>query len=285
MRRFAAAAGALALLVLGPAPGARAAVKATYVGIVISGHGSGCVKWHSGITGDEILNDIASVHYRRDGLIDQIDGQPSPPHADSTHYWSYWHDTGSSWTYSGTGASGSTPSAGTVEGWSYVNGASSSSPPAQSPGGLYASLCGSKDPRPAASTTHHTSVGKPAPRTTVQHGSLTHRAGSPARPAARSTNGAGSSSSADAAGTGTASARSRTPSGTADVASNGQVGAAAPSATQQPSSIDASPASGSAKSSSGSAIPVILGVALALALGGGAGWTVLRRRRAEAADH
>ncbi len=273
---------ALALLALGPAPGAHAAVKATYVGIVISGHGTGCVKWHSGITGDEILNDVASVHYRRDGLIDQIDGQPSPPHADSTHYWSYWHDTGSTWTYSGTGASGSTPAAGTVEGWSYVPGASSASPPAQSASGLYAALCGNRDPRPATSPTHRRSVSKPAPRVSASPSSAGQRgAAAPVSRAARTTSGPVAPGSS---GTSTLATTARR-SATAGSSPSGTVGASGSTSAGRPASVDATPASSAAKPANGSVLPVILGLALALLLGGGAGWTVLRRRRAEGADH
>jgi hypothetical protein len=79
----------------------------------------------------------------------------NPP--DDTHYWSYWHATGNGWKYSSSGGASYTPKAGAVEGWSYVDGQHNApKPPVYS----YQKLCGSKDPKPAPTSTH------PAPHPT-----------------------------------------------------------------------------------------------------------------------
>lgn len=264
----------LAVLALLPATAAGATAKAMYVGIVVSGHVSGCARWHSGITGDEILNYVAAVHYRRDGLIDQIDGQPSPPHADGTHYWSYWHDSASSWSYSGTGASSSTPAAGSVEGWSFVNGASSASPPARSPRGLYAALCGSRGPQPAPTPRKHHAASNPATRTIGVHA-----------PATRASNGGAPRTVGRTVPRSTGTARHASPT-TGGGTRPGASAASGSTGSSGPTIVDAKPASAEAqRPHSGSAYGVFLGIALAALLAAGAGWSVLRRRRAEAAEH
>jgi hypothetical protein len=103
-----------------------------------------------------------TVTYRRDGLVLEIDGKGSMT-ADDTHYWSYWHDTGSGWQYSASGPASSTPAAGTVEGWSYDNGeASAPAPPAAS----YADICAGRDPSPTPTAVHRSTSAAPRPSTT-----------------------------------------------------------------------------------------------------------------------
>jgi hypothetical protein len=87
----------------------------------------------------------------------------SPP--DDTHYWSYWHLSGSgTWKYSSTGAGSYTPKAGAVEGWSYVDGQNNApSPPHKS----YAAVCGSS-PAPTHTATP-TPTPTPTPRPTSAH--------------------------------------------------------------------------------------------------------------------
>jgi len=72
LRLAAVAALAAAGLAIGPAGAAHASTS--YVAIVIAGDKTACVPWHSGITGDEVLNAVADVHYRFDHIIDAIDG-------------------------------------------------------------------------------------------------------------------------------------------------------------------------------------------------------------------
>lgn len=259
--RFALAVACLAAL-LAPAHDAGAAARATYVGIVISGHGTGCVKWHPGISGDEVLTDIANVHYRRDGIIDQIDGQPSPPHADTTHYWSYWHDTGSGWSYSGVGAGASSPAAGSVEGWSFDNGGSSAGPPANNPNGLYASLCGSHDPQPAP---HHT----PPPAT--RHAVATAGAHAPASASPSQASPAQPRSTR-------ASSRASAPRSSSAISTAYASTSSAAEGSVAPVIVDNTAAAHRPRSPSGSLTPLIVTLLLVALLGGAAAITVLLRR-------
>jgi hypothetical protein len=154
MRRVLRLAAVAALAAAGPAIGPVGAAHAStsYVAIVIAGDKTACVPWHSGITGDDVLNAVANVHYRRDGLIDAIDYRPDPPYADNTHFWAYWHNTGGGWVFSDLGASSYSPKAGAVEGWAYGDQAK---PPLVS----YGSICYSRITTPPASRTPTT---KPA---------------------------------------------------------------------------------------------------------------------------
>jgi hypothetical protein len=286
-RRAAATSVAVVTLATGAAVWAgqsgAAAAAPGYVGIVIAGHGYECVPWHPGITGDRVLNVAASVNYRpRDGLIVQIDDDPSSPKADVSHYWSYWHDTGSSWQYSDSGASGYSPAAGSVEGWSYVDGGTAS-PPAQGAVGLYAAICGSRDVTQAS---HSAKPGQPRSKSkTTPEPKPAVRSRSDA---VRSATGSVGSTTNRSALSSAAAAR---PASSATVAASTPVGPANPSppASNVVSDLAALPPrtkrpAGDQQHSSGSVLPVVIGLALALVLGGGAGWTVLRRRRAESAE-
>lgn len=179
LRVVAAAGLGAAGLAIGPVPAAHAGPS--HVAIVIAGDKTACVSWTSGITGDDVLNDVASVHYRRDGLIDQIDGSPTDLRSDDTHFWAYWHNTGSGWVFSSLGAGSYNPKAGTVEGWAYGDKAV---PPTIS----YASICqdaapppapppSSSTPRPSGTTAHAPAPAPPA--------STSHAAGQSPPPATR----------------------------------------------------------------------------------------------------
>lgn len=138
--RLAAAAG---LVVTGPLIGPVAAAHAgpSHVAIIIAGDKTACVAWHSGITGDDVLNAVARVTYRNDGLIITIDGKPASGQADDTHFWAYWHNDGRGWAFSGEGAGTFSPDPGTVEGWAFGN-------KAQPPTVSYASICHDSTPAP-----------------------------------------------------------------------------------------------------------------------------------------
>ncbi|MEO9137483.1 MAG: hypothetical protein ABI345_00280 [Jatrophihabitans sp.] len=274
---------ATALLVVsaGLAQPAWAEKKPSYVAIVVSGHVTACVRWHSGITGDEVLNATATVRYRQpDGIIVQIDGEPSPPRADNDHYWSYWHSSGGGWSYSDIGASGYSPAAGTVEGWSFVDGATKT-PPAQNPGGLYAAICGSKDPAPApaSASTSSTSRHDPAPSSSTSHaaGGLasTISNGHPRVEArARPLRGPGSTvvnTPARAGTTAVPSAASPGSRATATEQSN-------PVAPGTPIVSDVRPAAAERRPSAGAAWPTIVALILAAAFGGAGVWAARRRR-------
>ena len=281
LRRVAAVATALLLAASATFAMPTTAIAApTYIAVVIAGHGSSCVKWHAGITGDAVLNAVATVRYRNDGLIVQIDGDPASAQADATHYWSYWHDTNGSWVYSGAGASAYQPAAGTVDGWAFVNGQSQAAPPGQSPSGLYAALCGGRDPRPGTSQPAARAPRPAKARTTARPPS--HHRPRPAIAAAPPTASTtttiapartSTSRPATTAARHTTTANSRSSTGTAAGPPT-----VAPVAAAAPTSADATPTAAK-KHSSGALWPVLLALALAGSLGAAAGWTVLRRRR------
>ena len=143
LRLVAAAGLATAGLAIGPVGAVHA--SPTHVAIVIAGDKTACVAWHSGITGDEVLNAVAHVDYRRDGLINQIDGVPADKRADDTHFWAYWHNLGKGWVFSGEGAGTYLVHAGSVEGWAFGNKAK---PPLVS----YGSICHDNTPAPTPTT-------------------------------------------------------------------------------------------------------------------------------------
>jgi hypothetical protein len=192
---------------------------------------------------------------------------------DDTHYWSYWRSSGAGgWAYSGSGAGSTTPSAGSVEGWSYVDGASSAPRP---PSYTYAALCAGADPTPArtssrayapppphrrtASATPATQARPPAVSTSPQHTVGPARSRTPSR--ARTTH------PTRAAPTTTAPPTSATPS----ASTNPSI--AAPPAAVTPT---ASPV---ARESSGTSLPAwgtVLAIVVVLALGTVA-WLRMRR--------
>lgn len=262
----AALAGAAAMLGVAPAS---AAPAPGYVAIVIAGHGYGCVRWHSGLTGDEVLNDVARVAYRQDGVIWQIDGYPNPPYTDDTHYWSYWHDTGGAWHYSDLGASNYSPAAGTVEGWSWDDGNANASPPPQSPSGLYATLCGGRDvqsptPRPSTSkpATQHNATHPASRSTTYSNGPATR----PASPTHRTTPHRVISTPATPS--------SSAPPSTSPASTSAERAAAALALPSLP------PPSHASKDAGGSWVPATVGGGLAALVGGAALVVGLRRKRA-----
>jgi len=283
---LAAGLGGGVLLLPGPAV---ATSTPHYVGIVI-GDSYACVRWHSGITGDDVLNQAAAVTYRRDGIVLTINGQPDPPHADDTHYWTYWHDTGSNWQYSPVGASSYRPAAGTVEGWNYDDGQVHPPPPATDPSGLYASICGARDGTPSPSTTATPTPTRTRTRTHAPAGSPTHHA----RPTPTRT-----SASASAASTAVApgSTPAATPHPTKKTPATHPAHPPRQRTTATPSLVSSAPSSSQpdlrpaakslqplpkpgseAGSDSGSPLPLLLGVGAAVLIGAAGALTALRRR-------
>ena len=147
-------------------PAVPAAASSGHVGIVVSTGSSTstrCVT--SGGSGLDVLKrGYANTEIGQQGpyagFVLRINGVGKNP-PDTTHYWSYWHSSGTGdWTYSSSGAGGTTPKAGTVDGWSYVNGKQSATRP---PRITYASICGAAKPKPT-----HTArpTAKPTPKPT-----------------------------------------------------------------------------------------------------------------------
>jgi hypothetical protein len=270
-----------------PGAAAAASVSPHYVGIVI-GNGYACVRWHAGITGDEVLNTAArTVTYRSDGIVLTINGRPNPPHADDTHFWSYWHDTGPSWQYSNVGASGYQPTAGTVEGWSFDDGDAHAPRPASNPHGLYTSICGARDqPKPTPtrsvtpSPTHTSAPRKTATPTATHtrstaapHSSVPASSGSPTRTAA---------SHSASARTSSAPAHRRDHTRRATATPTAGTPSASPPPSLQPAaqSLRPLPKPAAASTDDGSPVPLLIGGAAVVVIGAGGIWTALRRRRA-----
>src|ERR1700712_3494239 len=73
----------------------------------------------------------------------------APAHASTYAYWSYWHDTGSGWKYSGCGAYYSqgdcVPATGTIEGWRFTISSEGGAKAPRYSGG-FAQVCGSAVP-------------------------------------------------------------------------------------------------------------------------------------------
>ena len=149
-----------------------AAAKPAHVGIVVRLSNSATVTKCVAVGGsglDVLVRGFPSTQIGQSGpyagFVLSIKGVGQNP-PDDTHYWSYWHRTSSGWKYSGSGAGGSTPKAGGVEGWSYVDGQQHAPQPKSL---SYAKICAGRDPapkptKPASST--------PAPPTHSQSSSV-----------------------------------------------------------------------------------------------------------------
>jgi hypothetical protein len=110
-----------------------AAATDSQVGLVIqNGAGStpsfACVPLTSGMNGNDVLK--AAKHeltFDKSNFLSKIDNVPATVAAfDAKHprYWSYWHLSSTGvWAYSNVGADKAHPTAGTVEGWFYFDGA------------------------------------------------------------------------------------------------------------------------------------------------------------------
>lgn len=151
----AAAVVAVGVLTGAPAAPAASAAAPAHVAIVVAGVGSACVPWHSGMTGADVLDAAYTVTYGQQtpyiGFVLTINGIGTTRPSNNT-YWAYYHDTGSGWSYSTSGAFGYHPAAGTVEGWAYDNGQNPAPTP---PAASYAAICAGQDPTvapPATST-------------------------------------------------------------------------------------------------------------------------------------
>lgn len=170
-------AGALAVQLAGVftlAGSAQAAPR--HVGVVVryadGNVSAGCAA--AGGSGLQVLEQHHAVTMgtqQYSGFVLKVDGVGTS-RPDDTHYWSYWHSGGNgTWRYASSGASSYTPPAGTVEGWSYVDGQSQAPPP---PSYTYSSLCGNLDPKPSPkpspkprpAPTHRPSTHRPAPAPT-----------------------------------------------------------------------------------------------------------------------
>lgn len=273
MRMLAATGIASAGLAMVPTSPAQAGP--THVAIVIAGDKTACVSWHSGITGDDVLNAVASVAYRpSDHLIVQIDGVPSSATADNTHFWAYWHNAGKGWVYSEEGASYFNPEPGTVEGWAYGD-------QAKPPLIPYSSIC------------QDTSTPSPTP-TPKPPASSTPRTQSASVPPGTVTTAQGPAAPPSGASSAPSPSRSRPPSSHA--AAHRSTGAPARSSqpahhTQQyggaagkPSTVDSTAMTAASRStpakkdsSSAPAIGTAIGLTAAAALGGLAFWRVRRQ--------
>jgi hypothetical protein len=157
-----AVAGAPALAEAAQGAGPHAVAAATHVAL-IAGHGSTsisvCVDWHPGMSGTQVLQESGwnlgwGQRPPYQGMLLQINGDPANPDP-QVAYWAYFENG----AYSNAGPTGSTPAAGSVEGWSYVS-ADGSTP--TGPGGSYRDICAGRDPVTPPPATSRAPV-QPAP--------------------------------------------------------------------------------------------------------------------------
>ena len=253
-----------------------ASAAPTHVAIVVSESGGVDIEkcLPAGGSGDTILNDTTSVDYRaRDGIITRIDNYPASTVAtDNTHFWAYFHNTGSGWSYSNLGAGSYTPAAGTVEGWRYDDGQSSGNAP-RPPSVSYASICAGYDvtvaPAPPAPVT--------VPKTTTAAAVPTHAATSAAGSSATHSSAALTSTAASTTTVAGSTAASGAPSSSGS--SSGSSGAIDGTSVTSSHASSVSKAVPEKSSSSGSIIAVIIGGVLVVALAAGS-IVVAQRRRA-----
>ena len=274
-RRLAIIVAALGYVLASTLFGAGVATAApAHVGLVVAGQVSTCVTYRAGMTGMDVLRAAGvAVDVRSDGLITRMNGSPADGKV-LPDYWSYWHNTGSGWSYSQLGAGAARPAAGTVEGWIYDNG--------QTPPGAvsYQSLCGASDPAPAPPARTQPVV-PPAARPTATK----TLPAVPAPPATATTTSRRPSSDPPSAARPGSSAPSPGPSHSASAAARPSEartsGAAVPSDAPE---TDAAAAAGAADRSSGGSAGTITGTVVAViavaCLGGVAWW---RRRRSSGA--
>jgi hypothetical protein len=260
--RLAAVVGlAAAGLAIGPAGAAQASTS--YVAIVIAGDKTACVPWHSGITGDDVLNAVAKVTYRYDGLIVQIDGKPTSGTADNTHYWAYWHNTKGYWVYSSEGAGTYLTPAGSVEGWAYSNG-TLTKPPLVS----YASICHdttSPAPTTKPASTRPASTSSASAPVRIGHASSTSAAPPPL------------SSHAGVLATRTTESPSRHKSATPTSATTTGLPSTVDSASPSPSASTTAPPKKHHSASAAPAAGTAAGIVAAAAIGGVAFWRMRRQ--------
>lgn len=243
-------------------PAAPAAAQPTHVAIVVAGVGQACVP--AGGDGLQVLSSAFTVTYGQRqyaGFVLTINGKGTDQ-PDDTHYWSYWHDTGSGWQYSSTGGAGYYPPAGSIEGWSYDDGQTNAPAP---PSTSYGSVCAGRDPSPTPTVAHRTTPPAPGPTTS-------QRAYVPPAPAPTTR------ASASPTPTTKRSRHATSHAATPTVSASQQIGTLpqlSPAAARQ------RPAAHAPASSSG--LPpwgTVLGIAAVALLGGLAWWRARARHRA-----
>ncbi len=224
----------------------------------------------------------AGTHHDGPGFICRIDGHPSvgqdpcfntPP---ATAYWSYWHANAgqTSWSYSTNGAQSYSPQPGSIDAWVFGGTSPPSFSPAVARGATAPVTKPVPKPTPHRSTTSHPARhGAATTARSRQHGGRQPSSTSVQRSSAH----ARASTTADRSSA-TSGSSSRAPTSTS---ASGSRAIAVAAGAGAPTIVDASTTAAAAQhSSSGSVWPAVLGLVLAVALAAGAGWTVLRRRRA-----
>lgn len=181
IRRLGTLAVAAALLGAAATAGAASASLATtprHVALVVRLSNSSTVTKCVGIGGtglDVLVRGFPSTQIGQSGayagFVLSINGVGQNP-PDTTHYWSYWHRTSSGWHYSSDGAGGYTPKAGSVDGWSYVDGQQHARQPKAA---SYAKICAGRDPASKPTKSASSTPASPMP-------SRTHTAAPPVAP-------------------------------------------------------------------------------------------------------
>ena len=224
-----------------------------------------CAPQGSARNGANLLGQTHRVRINSSGLVCAIDGVPSDGCGEidaNGHYayWSYWHGTASSWTYSNVGPAASKLNAGVVEGWRWnPAGNANSDPPPRGPSDVSA-VC------VAATTTAPPTTGAPAATTVPPKGATTTTARA-SKPTVATVPGETTSTVAPDSSSSTASASSDSSD------SSGLSEGTTSSDPQQAAAITTNDDGGGR----GSPLGLIAGVGLVGALG--IGGTIMVRRR------
>jgi LPXTG-motif cell wall-anchored protein len=194
--------------------------------------------------------------HQNPGFICRINGLPTAEKdacnvpSPASAYWSYWNaDPGQGWSYSNQGAASYHPKAGSVDGWAFGAGG----PPSVSPESYRAQAVVAPPAAPPVTTAPRPATSKAAAPTTARTTS--------AAPATTTTP--------------PTSADPPTTSSSAIVITSGS---SSPTSADR-SSVAARPVAEVTHKTSGSVWPLIIGLAIVLALGGSGGWVAWRRRR------
>jgi len=281
-------AGAVTTPVGGLAVGRACAAGDVHIAVVVDAGSGGtvsavCVPGSSSDNGATILAARASMlgtpqpRYSSSGLLCAIDGLPATGcgdvHGGRYAYWSYWHGSGGTWSYSNFGPGSSRVDSAIVEGWRWQpDGAGlPTDPPPRGPASAKAVCVPAPPPATAPPTTFATTT-RPTPVTGTSPPLGAQQTPSAAPPV-------GPRASTAASTTTPSASRASTATTTATAGGHPRTPAPVQSSRSSVALAARGVAAGPSTHTSGTApIGLIIGVSLVVALG--AGGAIAARRRA-----